>query len=320
MGNKQSRPPPPPPPLPLPKITIPEFKIPGFLNNSPSPIKQAFDAPNLQEKLNDTINQLNITKDQLNNTKGQLNNTTDQLNNTTDQLNNTTDQLNNTTDQLNNTRGQLYNTTVLNDTLSSRIASLWETDQTQKKQITTLNTDLDISNRTVSSQKNVISEYKNDINEYKNEIEVNNGIIKDLGNAITGLTNTNEDLQKKNLLNKTIALIKENTVLINQITDNQENYSTDFQKIYYKQEQIMKLKSVNFYLLIVYYFFIIILIYYAFFNKNNFSMYFKVGWILFFAILPLLSFIIIDIKLQALKFLWSYIISMMYGHSFYTDN
>ena len=41
--------------------------------------------------------------------------------------------------------------------------------------------------------------------------------------------------------------------------------------------------------------------------KNNFTLYFKISWILFLAVLPLLSFILIDIKLQTLKFLWNYV-------------
>ena len=50
-------------------------------------------------------------------------------------------------------------------------------------------------------------------------------------------------------------------MIAGQITNNKENYSTDFQKIFYKEQQLMQIKSVNFYLLLVYYFFVIIVIY-----------------------------------------------------------
>jgi hypothetical protein len=125
--------------------------------------------------------------------------------------------------------------------------------------------------------------------------------------------NDKDYLQKKNILDKTIALVKENVVLITQITNNKENYSTDFQKIFYKEQQLMQIKSVNFYLLLVYYFFVIILIYFAFFNKNNFTLYFKVFGILFLVVLPLLGFFFIDVILQTLKFLWRYVISFIYS-------
>jgi pheromone shutdown protein TraB len=208
---------------------------------------------------------------------------------------------------------QLNQAIRLNNYLSNSNSSLLTLASGLKQQNEQINSDYNTAKIMIQQQQDNIVGLNNSIIELKRIIDIlideNERLIAD-----------NMYLQKKNILDKIIALTKENIVLLTQIVNNLENYSTDFQKIFYKQQQLMQIKNVNFYLLITYYLFFIILVYFTFFNKNNFTIYFKVSWILFLAILPLLSFIIIDIKLQTLKFLWSYIISFMYGHSFYSTD
>ena len=206
---------------------------------------------------------------------------------------------------------QLNDARTLNDQLSSANASLWDRDAKQKSQISNLSTSLDNATEQIHIDETTIGELNDSVANLT-------AIRKNLENEKAGLQADKEYLQKKNILDKTIALIKENMVLINQITNNKENYSTDFQQIFYKEQQLMQVKTVNFYLLFVYYFFIIILIYFAFFNKNNFSLYFKVFWILFLVILPLLGFFFIDIILQTLNFLWRYVFSFIYGDRYHS--
>jgi DNA repair exonuclease SbcCD ATPase subunit len=194
---------------------------------------------------------------------------------------------------------QLNKTRRLNKQLSSTNASLRDKDANQRSRISKLSASLGVVTNQIKANQNIINNLT--------------AIRENLENQRNELADTNDYLQKKNVLDKTIALIKENVVLITQITNNKENYSTDFQKIFYKEQQLMQIKSVNFYLLLVYYFFVIILIYFAFFNKNNFTLYFKVFGILFLVILPLLGFFFIDVILQTLKFLWRYVISFIYG-------
>lgn len=208
---------------------------------------------------------------------------------------------------------QLNDARRFNNILSNTNNSLWKKNYEYQKE------NRKLSNNLQEKTEQVIAD-EVEIKNLQNLIEILNTQINNLKDTITGLVRDKEYLLKKNILDKTIQVTNENKVLLNQIIKNKENYSTDFQKIFYKEQQLMKMKSVNFYLLLVYYFFIIILIYYAFFNKNNLTLYFKISWIVFFSILPLLSFIFIDITIQTFKFLRTYVFSFMYGHSFYSNN
>lgn len=161
-------------------------------------------------------------------------------------------------------------------------------------------------------------------NTLKYELKSLNGEVINLSNLNYSLTINQDDLihsvnvlQKKEILDKLINVVSENEKVLNQIKNNSQEYSTDFQKIYYKKQQIENLKDFNFYLLIAYYLFTIILIYYAFFNKNAFSLYFKISWIIIILLLPLFSFYVIDSRIQLTRFLWDYILSFVYGDSYH---
>jgi len=278
MGSNNSKPSPPPKPAPKPTFTPPRPTFTALPLTTPSSIiqKSGYDLNTVSSELKD-----NVVK--------QVIQTQDSVMSQYDIILN----------QLNQAR-------TLNDQLSSTNASLWKTDAKQKSQISNLSTSLDGATNQIQINQNTIKGLNDSVANLT-------AIRKNLENEKAGLQADKEYLQKKNILDKTIALIKENVVLINQITNNKEIYSTDFQKIFYKEQQLMQVKTVNFYLLLVYYFFIIILIYFAFFNKNNFTLYFKVFGILFLVVLPLLGFFFIDVILQTLKFLWRYVFSFIYG-------
>ena len=81
----------------------------------------------------------------------------------------------------------------------------------------------------------------------------------------------------------------QNKLLQNEIIHTQEIYSTDKQKNYYLNENLIFYKKINYYLLILYYIFALIITVIIFLSVK-YTIYVKIGYILFFAFFPLIIF------------------------------
>lgn len=107
----------------------------------------------------------------------------------------------------------------------------------------------------------------------------------------------------------------QNNLIDNQIKENNEKYSIDSQKIYYQSQQIMKLKTYNFFMFILYYIIALISIY-ILINSKDVSIAIKIMITLFIIGYPF----IIDILQQFIIFLWYYIGTLIRGEVYKSLN
>lgn len=104
------------------------------------------------------------------------------------------------------------------------------------------------------------------------------------------------------------AVKTQNNLIDNQIKENNEKYSIDGQKIYYQSQQIMRLKTYNFFMFIFYYIIALVSIYILIMSKDV-AISIKIMITLLIIGYPF----IIDILQQYVIFLWYYISALIKG-------
>ena len=103
----------------------------------------------------------------------------------------------------------------------------------------------------------------------------------------------------------------QNQLLQNEIIHNKEFYSTDDQKNYYLNENLIFYKKINFYLLIIYFMFAFIIVIITLLSMK-YNIYVKIGYIIFFLFFPFFIFRIEIYIYNLIRFIYSLINGEVY--------
>lgn len=112
------------------------------------------------------------------------------------------------------------------------------------------------------------------------------------------------------------AVQNQNQILMNQIKDNKEKYSTDIQKVNYQSEKIDSLKSTYVFVFATFYIILLGLIYILFAVNTTMSRNIKIAIVVVFALYPFY----VNVLQQLLYFLGEYIFAIMNGNVYTPNN
>lgn len=111
----------------------------------------------------------------------------------------------------------------------------------------------------------------------------------------------------------------QNKLLQNQISDTSNIYSTDKQKNYYMNENLMFYKKINYYLLILYYIFVIFIAILIFLS-SKFNIYMKTLLIILFFIYPIIIFNLEIFIFNLFRYLYALIRGDVYHRKSFISN